>query len=195
MQRMSFDKLTNRRGRPIPEQARPFPNYVRLPVAFPVAFVPARTPDRAFIRRRSTAQIGPSGPSGWHGACPYSGGITNTKSRKTVQQRYEQIQIYQKIFAELFRFGFGSVRFGLAWPVYWYLRPLSVVKPHRCKKIKSRRELIKSRRDLIKSRRDFIKSCQDFNFTLYLRVAQPVPRRHRTCTFEPRSLCLGGILT
>ena len=42
--------------------------------------VPARTPVRAFVRRRLTAHIGPAGPSGWHRACPYTGGITNTKS-------------------------------------------------------------------------------------------------------------------
>ena len=47
--------------------------------------VPARTPDRAFISRRSTMHIGPYGPSGWHGACPYTGGVTNKKSCKTLK--------------------------------------------------------------------------------------------------------------
>ena len=27
--------------------------------------------------------IGPYGPSGWHGACPYTGGITHTNSCRT----------------------------------------------------------------------------------------------------------------
>ena len=34
--------------------------------------VPARTPGRAFLRRSSGTSTGPSGPSGWHGACPYT---------------------------------------------------------------------------------------------------------------------------
>ena len=49
------------RGRPIPEQAR-----------LPVAFVPARTPDTAFIRGKLAVQISPDGAAGWHGACPYT---------------------------------------------------------------------------------------------------------------------------
>ena len=33
--------------------------------------------------RRVTTNIGPYGPSGWHGACPYTGGVTHTNSRRT----------------------------------------------------------------------------------------------------------------
>ena len=59
------------RGRPIPEQARPFP-LTRLPVAFPVAFVPARWPGRANVRGGLSANERPFGRAGWHRACPYT---------------------------------------------------------------------------------------------------------------------------
>ena len=47
--------------------------------------VPARTPDRAFISRKSAAQIGSSGPSGWHRACPYTGGSATRNLLKPVK--------------------------------------------------------------------------------------------------------------
>ena len=62
--------------------------------------VPARTPDRACVRRSPTTHIGPSVPSGWHGACSYTGGITHTKSRRTKFRMYLMPSIIEFIFCD-----------------------------------------------------------------------------------------------